>query len=126
MDQHPPRLFQGVMVSSTFTDLVDHRRAVIDAIKHQGLHEIAMENVDARVDADVLESSLEMVRDSAAYIGVISHKYGQTPVSADQNPGGLSITELEFNEAFQHGRPILLFIMGEDYPAGGTTGAPKP
>ena len=71
------------MVSSTFTDLVAHRQAVIEAIKRQGLIDIAMENVGASADADVIRSSLEMVRDGAGYIGVISHNYGQTPVSPD-------------------------------------------
>ena len=115
-DRHQPRQFQGVMVSSTFTDLVDHRRAVIDALRRQGLVDIAMENDGARADADVIQSSLEMVRDGAAYIGVISHKYGQTPISPEQNPDSLSVTELEFNEALRLHRPILLFIMGEDHP----------
>ncbi len=103
------------MVSSTFTDLAAHRRAVIEALKHQGLVDVAMENDGARVDADVIDSSLAFVRDGAAYIGVISHKYGQTPFCPKRNPNSLSITELEFNEALRLDRPILLFIMGEEY-----------
>jgi tetratricopeptide (TPR) repeat protein len=108
-----PRQFLGVTISSTFTDLAEHRKAVIDALKRQGLHPIAMEHDTARADADVIESSLQFVRDGAAYIGIISRKYGQTPRSKTRNPDGLSITELEFNEAVRLERPILLFIMGE-------------
>src|SRR5438067_272291 len=74
--QFAPRLFPGVMVSSTFTDLQQHRAALIRAI---------------------------------------SRKYGQIPESQDRNPNGLSITELEFDEAQRLGRPILLFIMGPDH-----------
>jgi hypothetical protein len=53
---------------------------------------------------------------SAAYILLISHRYGQTPKDAERNPKNLSITELEFNEAQRLQRPTLLFVMGEDHP----------
>jgi hypothetical protein len=111
-----PRRYLGVMVSSTFTDLEKHRDVLIKAIKGRGLTDIAMENDSAKPDLDVIDSSLQMVSDASAYIAIISHKYGQTPISPERNPNQLSITELEFNEALRLGRPILLFIMGDDHP----------
>jgi hypothetical protein len=113
-----PLQYQGVMVSSTFTDMKEHRAVLIKAIKGQGLTDVAMENDSAKPDLDVIESSLQMVRDSSAYVGVISRKYGQTPKCLNRNPGNLSITELEFNEAQRLNRPILLFIMGEKHLGG--------
>ena len=110
-----PRAIPQVMVSSTFTDLEAHRAALIELIPRYHLHANAMENDSARL-VDVLESSLQMVRESAAYIGVISLKYGQIPVCPERNPHNLSITELEFNEAQRLGRPILLYLMGDDHP----------
>src|SRR5450759_1431210 len=110
-----PRQYPGVMISSTFTDLEQHRAALIKAIKGQGLTDVAMENDWAKADVDVIDSSLQMVRDASAYALVISRKYGQTPVSQDRNPQQLSITELEFNEALRLSRPILLFIMGKEH-----------
>lgn len=103
------------MVSSTFTDLEGHRAALIHAIKGQGLTDVAMENDSAKPDVDVIDSSLQMVRDASAYIGVISRKYGQTPLCPERNPRNLSITELEFNEAQRLKRPILLFVMGDEH-----------
>ncbi len=103
------------MVSSTFTDLKEHRAALINIIDHSGFKAVAMEHDSAKSDVDVIDSSLQMVRDSTAYILLISHKYGQTPVCTDRNPDKLSITELEFNEAVRQGRSILLFIMGDDH-----------
>lgn len=115
-DNYPtPRQYPGVMVSSTFTDLEQHRIALVEAINGQELHEIAMENCSAK-PIDVIDSSLQMVRDGSAYIGVISHKYGQTPLCPIRNPDRLSITELEFNEAQRLKRTTLLFIMGDDHP----------
>jgi hypothetical protein len=116
-DKRPtPRNYKGVTISSTFTDLKDHRAALIKAIKGQGLTDVAMENDSAKPNLDVIDSSLQMVRDGSAYIGVISRKYGQTPECPQRNPGKLSITELEFNEAQRLDRPILLLIMGEKHP----------
>jgi tetratricopeptide (TPR) repeat protein len=113
---HEPKSYQAIMVSSTFTDLEEHRQKVIKAIDTLGYRANVMENDGARGDVDVIESSLRMVRDSAAYLGVISLKYGQTPFDPDRNPDRLSITELEFNEAMRLNRPIVLFIMGEKHP----------
>src|ERR1039458_7381330 len=113
-DTHPvPRRYLGVMLSSTFTDLKEHRAALIKAIKGQGLTDVAMENDSAKPDLDVIDSSIQMVQDASAYIGIISRRYGQTPLSQDRNPHQLSITELEFNEAQRLERPILLFIMAD-------------
>jgi tetratricopeptide (TPR) repeat protein len=97
------------MISSTFTDLKEHRAALLKAVNSQELKPIAMEYVSAMPLVDVVESSLNMVRKASAYIGLISLRYGQT-----QND--LSITELEFNEAERLKLPMLLFIMGEDHP----------
>jgi tetratricopeptide (TPR) repeat protein len=114
--EEEPKTYQAIMVSSTFTDLEAHRREIIDAINRFGFHPSVMEYSGARSDADVIETSLRMVRDAVAYVCVIGHKYGQTPVDPDRNPRGLSITELEFDEALRLGRPILLFLMAEDHP----------
>jgi tetratricopeptide (TPR) repeat protein len=111
-----PKLYRGIMVSSTFTDLEAHRSEVIEAIQRFGFFPNVMEYSGARSDADVIDASLRMVRDSVAYLCVIGHKYGQTPVDAERNPKGLSITELEFNEARRLGKPTLLFLMADDHP----------
>lgn len=111
----PPRQYAGVMVSSTFTDLKDHRSALITAIRAHDFKDVAMENDSAKPDVDVIESSLQMVQKASAYIGVIGRKYGQTPICPIKNPEELSVTELEFNEAQRLGRPILLFIMSEKH-----------
>ena len=112
---HRPVDYPGVMVSSTFTDLERHRAALIKAIDANGFKAVAMENDSAKADVDALDSSLQMVRDATAYTAVISHKYGQIPRSQRRNPEGLSLTQLEFNEARRLGRPVLLFIMGNDH-----------
>ena len=46
---------------------------------------------------------------------IIGPRYGNIPDSAEHNPESLSLTELEFREARDLGRPILLFVMGPDH-----------
>lgn len=111
-----PKLYRAIMVSSTFTDLKEHRREVIEAIYRFGFYPNVMEYSGAQSGSDVIDTSLRMVRESAAYICVLGHKYGQTPADPDRNPKSLSITELEFNEARRLGLPILLFLMTDDHP----------
>lgn len=115
-ENHHPRQFPGVMVSSTFLDLEDHRKALIDALNRQDLHPIGMEHKPAKARGTVIDSSLEMVREAAAYICVIGRNYGETPKDPTNNPHDLSLTELEFNEANDLKRPTLLFIMDESHP----------
>jgi hypothetical protein len=110
-----PKSFKGVMISSTFTDLEQHRQALIDSIQRQSMMPLGMEQDAARL-TDVITSSLEKVRQASGYIAVIGSKYGQIPVSPTQNPRGLSLTELEFHEAVRLNRPILLFLMGDEHP----------
>jgi hypothetical protein len=113
---HSPSLVHQVMVSSTYIDLEEHRAALILALHKNKLYARVMEHDDARAAGDVIDSSLAMVRDSSAYILLVGHRYGQAPADESRNPDGLSITELEFNEAVRLGRPTLLFVMGDDHP----------
>lgn len=110
-----PRSYPGVMVSSTFTDLESHRKVLIRALLGASLTPVMMEHDSAKSEGDVIDSSLQMVRDASAYIAIISKRYGQIPHCAIRNPGGVSITELEFDEALRLKKPILLFIMGDNH-----------
>ncbi len=111
-----PKSFPGVMISSTFTDLKEHRDALIDTLLKQGLHPVAMEHNAPRPGEDVISASLRMVREASAYIGLISHRYGEIPDDPDRNPDRLSISRLEFDEAQRLARPTLVFIMGDGHP----------
>ncbi len=103
------------MVSSTFADLEEHRKEAFDAILKRGFRRIGMEFSGANVSGDVIKTSLRMVNDAIAYVLVVGHRYGQTPI-CDVNPKGLSITELEFEEAQRLGLPILVLFMGDKHP----------
>jgi len=105
--------YKGLMVSSTFSDISELRKIILDLLPRYGFFPIAMEN-DSAKDEDVIDSSLRMVKDSTVYFGIITHKYGKI-YNDNRNPDKLSLTELEFEEALKLGRRILLFYMGDDY-----------
>jgi hypothetical protein len=63
-----PKHYQAVMLSSTFTDLREHRQRAIESISKLGYMPRVMEHSGAQADLDVVETSLRMVRDAAAAI----------------------------------------------------------
>jgi tetratricopeptide (TPR) repeat protein len=110
-----PHLFQGVMVSGTFRDLRTHRARLLDALQKERLFAIGMEGYVPVPGEDVLSSSLNMVREASAYVGLISHRYGQVVEDPERNPHAYSVSRLEFEEAQHLGLPTLVFIMGGDH-----------
>jgi hypothetical protein len=99
-----------VYVSSTFQDLKDHRQAVCEALRQMRHDVIAMEEYVA-ADQRPVEKCLADVRRSDIYVGILAWRYGYVP--ADNNPAGLSITELEYREAGEAAKPRLLFLVDD-------------
>ncbi len=115
IDKTEPDSFFGVMVSSTFLDLSEHRKALMEELTKNKLFPICMEHYTLIPDDTIIGSSIRMVRQGSAYIGLIGHRYGNIP-NGSMNPNGNSISCLEFEEAQKLNRPILIFVMGEDHP----------
>ena len=109
--EHP-----DVMVGSTYRDLVEHRQAAVDALLRLGFFPIAMQYDSAKSGKDVIEASLAKVKKARAYIGIISHRYGDVPRDATRNPKELSITELEYRTAVSRGIPVYMFVMSDIHP----------
>jgi hypothetical protein len=109
------RLFHGVMISSTFNDLRRHREALMEALRRQKLHPIVMEEYELIPDDDVLSSSLRMVAEGSAYVGLISHRCGQVIHDPERNPNSYSVSRLEFEEAQRLELPTLVFVMGDNH-----------
>src|ERR1700757_2918460 len=94
-----------VYVSSTFADLTEERRAVLDWLRlarHQA--------VDSYLpDSDtVRDSCLDDVAGCDLYVLIAGHRYGFVPPS--DNPEGLSITQLEFRRAGEAGIPRVALL----------------
>ena len=94
-----------VYVSSTIADLTEERRAVLDWLRlarHQA--------VDSYLpDSDtVRDSCLDDVSTCELYVLILGHRYGSQAAGGD--PGGLSITHLEFRRAGECGIPRVALL----------------
>lgn len=97
-----------VYVSSTFTDLREHREAVRLAIRRLGHDDIAMEYYVAE-DVRPVDRCLADVRSADLYIVIMAWRYGFIPPGHDK-----SITELEYRAALDADVPCLAFVLSDE------------
>ena len=100
-------LFLSVFLSSTASDLVEYRRAVIEAMHRlDHIHCDPMEYFGAR-DAATLPFCRERVGKCDIFVGLIGHFRGWEP---DGDNGLRSITEMEHDWAEHASKPRLMFV----------------
>jgi tetratricopeptide (TPR) repeat protein len=102
-----------IYISATYSDLIECRKAVYDALRSMKHDVIAMEHYVA-ADQRPLDKCLEDVASCDLYIGIFAWRYGYVPTK--DNPEKKSITELEFRHAVAKGIPCLLFLLHENAP----------
>ena len=100
-----------VYVSSSYPDLKDYRRVVIDTLDDLGYEPWAMEKYSA-ADEPSLDLCLADVAQCDLYIGIVAWRYGSIPQG--NNPDGRSITECEWRAA--RTRIQCLFFLSDDQP----------
>jgi hypothetical protein len=94
-----------VYVSSTVAHLTEERRAVLDWLRlarHQAIDSYLPDSDTVR------DSCLEDVASCDLYVLIVGHRYGFRP--PQDNPEGLSITQLEFRRAGQCGIPRVALL----------------
>lgn len=94
----------GIFLSSTAADLSAEREIAARAIEELKLEALRAETFGARPDTPE-DTCREMVRNCDVFIGIYGGRYGYVPPS-----GSLSATEMEFLEARQAGKDILVYI----------------
>lgn len=92
-----------VFVSSTYVDLIDARKKVIETVLSLYHFPVGMEMFSAD-DDEQWEIIKETIDVSDYYIVIIGHKYGSVAAS------GISYTEMEYDYAKSLGIPVLAFI----------------
>lgn len=99
------RRFQ-VFVSSTYQDLIDERRAVIQALLELDCIPAGMEMFPA-ANEDQWSLIREVIDQSDYYVVIVGGRYGSTTAE------GISYTEKEYDYAVEVGLPILGFVHGD-------------
>lgn len=92
-----------IFISSTFADLEEERKGIMEAVIELNCFPAGMEMFPA-TDMEQFEYIKSVINESDYYIVVIAGKYGS--VAED----GFSYTEKEFDYALSQGVPVLAFI----------------
>lgn len=96
--------FKSVFLSSTFEDMKEYRKAIIDRIIKRRLVPICMENWGANANK-VTSVITDEVKKADIYLGIFGTRYGYV----DENTN-MSMTEIEYREALASNKPILVYI----------------
>ena len=100
----------SVFVSSTSQDLLTHRAAVRKVIEEMKLTYIGMEDFTPESTRPA-EMIRRRVAESSTYVGILGMRYGFV-----DDGTGLSMTELEYQQAIASCKPILMFVMDDHAP----------
>ncbi len=96
-----------IYISSTYTDLIEHRQRAYDILRKMRYDVIAMEDYVA-TDERPLEKCLADVASCDVYVGLFAWRYGYVPLDQKR-----SITELEYRQAGESGLARLIFLLDE-------------
>ena len=100
----------NVFVSSTYNDLVDHRRALNETLLRMKLRLSAMEFFGSRAD-EALPACTKEIEACDVLVGIYAWRYGWQPT-----PNGPSITEKEFDFARSKGKRCLCYLVDASHP----------
>jgi Domain of unknown function (DUF4062) len=100
-----------VFVSSTFSDLKDHRTTVQNAIRQLGVVDVSMEHFGAR-DARPCDECVRLIeQESDTFVGIYAHRYGHVPARSKR-----SITEVEYDAAQRAKLPRFTYVVDDEAP----------
>ena len=102
-----PAINKVAFISSTYQDLIAHRRSVWNVLEGFEVTVRGMEQFGARPEGP-LETCLAEVAQSDVYVGIVAFRNGS--VDADS---GKSYTQLEYDRAYSLGKEILIYLAEE-------------
>ncbi len=97
-----------VFISSTYTDLLLERQAAVTAVLKTGNIPAGME-LFAAGDKSQMETIKHWIDESDVYMLILGGRYGSIEPTT-----GLSYTELEYDYALQHSKPLFAVVIRED------------
>jgi len=97
-------------LSSTYIDLIEHRKLAAEALERLGQQVGRMEVFGARPE-EATQACLSEIEACDIFLGIYAHRYGYVPTGSQ-----ISITEAEYNHAAERKKPIFCFMVDEDFP----------
>jgi hypothetical protein len=99
-----------VFLSSTFTDLTEERKSVLEAIRRLQLRHDSMEFFGASTKLPI-NTCLEEVRKSDVLVVLVGHRYGNLVPER-----GISFSEAEYKEGHRLRKPCLVYFRNDNVP----------
>jgi HD-GYP domain-containing protein (c-di-GMP phosphodiesterase class II) len=99
-----------VFVASTWEDLMNERKEVLESLQQFYFQHVNMEYFGADPRKPI-EKCLEEVKTAHVFVGIIGHRYGTI-----LNTTGKSYTQMEYEEAIKSNIPCLIYIRNDDIP----------
>lgn len=96
-----------IFISSTYRDLVNHRREVWKLLNQYNVPISGMEEFGARKSSP-LETCLHEVEECDIYVAIIAMRYGSVNKAT-----GKSYTQLEYDKAISENKEILIYLIDE-------------
>ena len=97
-----------IYISSSYMDLIEERKIVIESVLHLGQFPMGAEFLKA-TNVKQFDAISKCIKESDCVILVVGEKYGS--IYPDE---GVSYTEAEYNYALTNGIPVLVFIKNID------------
>jgi len=99
-----------VFVASTWEDLKNERKDVLESLRQFYFQHVNMEYFGAD-PRQPIKKCLEEVQSADIFVGIIGHRYGSI-----LNTTGKSYTHMEYEEAIKYNIPCLIYIRSDDIP----------
>lgn len=100
----------SVFISSTFSDLADYRKPIIDGLQRLHYVVVNMEQFGARSQDAYNASAIEVSR-AQLFVSIITLRYGHVA------PGRtLSASEYEYDQAVKENLPIFMYVPDAQHP----------
>lgn len=93
-----------VFVSSTYEDLQEERKKVMEALLQMNCFPVGMEYFNAS-DSSQWEVIRSLIRECDYYVLIVAGRYGSI-----EEESGKSYTQKEFEYAIEHGVPVISFV----------------
>ena len=97
-----------VFISSTYVDLIEHRKVVWDLLENFNVRITGMEKFGARKE-NSLDTCLMEVENSDVYLAIIGMRYGSV-----DDVTGKSYTHLEYDKAYSLSREVLVYLIDQE------------
>src|SRR5258706_9641285 len=100
-----------IFLSSTYLDLIEHRKAVVNMLRTMGEEVEHMEIFGAR-DEEPTKASLDELDRCDVLVGIYAYRYGTVP-----NGSKVSVTEEEYLHAMSSKKiKTLVLVVEENHP----------